>query len=50
MDSGSESDGAPEELTAVQVRLVLLTARTPDPRKRAVHDFVRFARVLEGGS
>jgi hypothetical protein len=30
MDSGSDSDGAPEELTAVQVRLVL-SPPGPDP-------------------
>ena len=32
MDSGSDSEGAPEELTAVQVRLPPLRSRAQPPR------------------
>lgn len=33
MDSGSDSDGAPEELTAVQVRLALSPLKDPTLRE-----------------
>jgi len=43
MDSGSDSDGAPEELTAVQVRLVL------SPRGPESYDLLVYSAQADDG-
>jgi len=48
MDSGSDSDGAPEELTAVQVRLVL-SPRGPESRFTITYDLLVYSAQADDG-